>query len=362
MEKRILNEFTPLLMGVDNRVFHNDSNSNSDEFIMNTSETEITQEVKENRQNTSVATFASDDYDTAFVRDCRNKDKQIIEYNNARLEGDERENRPSLCRPLLVKPNNGFSKHQSNKIKERVIVRKKTVASTFIDKEDCSVIINALNNISDLYSHLMNKQQKIDEDNDDDDNDNNNSNVSDGVDRENQQSNRKPFMNKVDHGFSTEQKIDNNGRIFIAFGNRRITANCKNKGGSRMISNGVNDCSQLNICLNKNSKGSVSCSLLKPLEDYSKCELITLTLKHMFKVFFTTLPVIISVCLTGFGLSKLPYTNSCTKNVTDTSCAYYNKLILFGVNRVVRLVSTWYIIFVILLAFQVVTRVKIAAT
>ena len=71
MEKRILNEFTPLLMGVDNHVFHNDSNSNSDEFIMNTSETEITQEVKENKQNTSVATFASDDYDTAFVRDCR---------------------------------------------------------------------------------------------------------------------------------------------------------------------------------------------------------------------------------------------------------------------------------------------------
>lgn len=97
MEKRILNEFTPLLMGVDNRVFHNDSNSNSDEFIMNTSETEITQEVKENRQNLSVATFASDDYDTAFVRDCRNKDKQIIEYNNARLEGDERENRQAYA-------------------------------------------------------------------------------------------------------------------------------------------------------------------------------------------------------------------------------------------------------------------------
>lgn len=129
-----------------------------------------------------------------------------------------------------------------------------------------------------------------------------------------------------------------------------------------MISNSVNDSSQLNICLNKNRKGSVSCSLLKPLEDYSKCELITLTLKHMFKVFFTTLPVTISVCLTGFGLSKLPYTNSCTKNVTDTSCAYYNKLILFGVNRVVRLVSTWYIIFMILFAFQVVIRVKIAAT
>ena len=346
MEKGILNEFTPLLMGG-----YKDINSNSDEFFKNMSETEITQGVKEKKQSTSIPNFPKDNHDATFSQDSRNRYKKIIEYNNAGLEWYERENQPSLCRPLLVKPKNSFSIQQNNKIKERVVIRNKAVTSKCIDKQDCSVIINDLNDNSDLYNHLMNKQENIAEDADDDDDDNNNSNVSDGVDKENQQSNQKLFMNKVDHGISTEQNIANDGRIFFAVGNRRITGK-DNKEGSNMISNDVSGSNKLYICLNKNSKDSVSCKLLKPLEDYSKCELITLSLKHILKVFLTTLPIIISVCLTGFGLSKLPYTNNCTKNATDTPCTYYNKLILLGVNRFVRLVSTWYIIFMILLAFQ----------
>ena len=350
MEKQIVNEFTPLLMGVNNRVFDKDSNSNSDELFMNMFQTEIMQEIKENKQNTLIPNFGKDNYDTTFAQGSRNRDKKTIEYHDAVLEGDERENQPRLCRLLLAKPKNIFPIQQNNKLKERMVIetRKKAVTSKCIDKEDCSVIINDLNDNSDLYNHLMSKQEKIAED---DDVNNISSNVSDGIDKENQQSNRKPFMNKVDHVIPTEQQVENNGRIFIAIGNRRITAK-HNKGGSSMISNGVSDNSELYICLNKNSKDSVSCNLLKPLEDYSKYELITLSLKHMLKVFLTTLPIIISVCLTGFGLSKLPYTNNCTKNVTETSCTYYNKLILLGVNRIVRLVSTWYIIFVILLTFQ----------
>ena len=75
------------------------------------------------------------------------------------------------------------------------------------------------------------------------------------------------------------------------------------------------------------------------VEDYSNCELLFLSLKHMLKVIFTTLPVIITVCLTAFALSNLPYTNDCTRYPENSGCTYYNRNILFGVNRILRLVS-----------------------
>ena len=82
------------------------------------------------------------------------------------------------------------------------------------------------------------------------------------------------------------------------------------------------------------------------VENYSNCELFFLSLKHMLKVIFTTFPVIITVCLTAFALSNLPYTNDCTRYPENSGCTYYNRNILFGVNRILRLVSTLCIYFV----------------
>lgn len=92
--------------------------------------------------------------------------------------------------------------------------------------------------------------------------------------------------------------------------------------------------------LKKANKRTSHVNLLQPLEDHSNCELLTLSLNHMLKVFLTTLPIVIVVCLAGFCLSKLPYTNDCEEYPKALDCTYYNENLVLGVNGIVTLVST----------------------
>ena len=118
-----------------------------------------------------------------------------------------------------------------------------------------------------------------------------------------------------------------------------------------MASKELKGCSNLCNRVNNRAKSSTKYNALKPLEDYSKRELLFLLVKHLLKVIFKNSPIIISVCLIGFGLSKLPYTNNCTDYLKDMDCKYYNELILFVVNWIVELVSTWLKLSVIMLPF-----------
>ena len=106
------------------------------------------------------------------------------------------------------------------------------------------------------------------------------------------------------------------------------------KGDKSITSNDVDD------NLNQNARSSVPYNLLKHLGDHSRRESLNLSLKHRLKVFLTTLPIILSVCLTSLDFSKLPRTKTRTKNVIDIGCTYLNKLVIFGLNHVVNLVST----------------------
>ena len=92
---------------------------------------------------------------------------------------------------------------------------------------------------------------------------------------------------------------------------------------------------------NINSENVVLYNLPGISGNNSNCGLITLSLKYMLKTILVTLPIIIFVCLTSFCLSKVPYTNNCTKYSTDHDCIYYNRYILIGVNQIMRLVSAW---------------------
>ena len=86
-------------------------------------------------------------------------------------------------------------------------------------------------------------------------------------------------------------------------------------------------------------KSVVPHNLLRPLGDHLDSELITLSLRHMLKVVLTTAPIITVVCLIGFCLSKLPYTKNCLEYPKSFDCKYYDKDLIFGVNRTTRLVS-----------------------
>ena len=96
-----------------------------------------------------------------------------------------------------------------------------------------------------------------------------------------------------------------------------------------------------NVCMNESQRkgNSASYNPLPPL-NYSIWALYLLSLKHMTFTLITTSPHIIIVCLVAFGLSKLPYTNTCTAYSRNHGCIYYNKTLLFGVNRLLRSVST----------------------
>lgn len=110
----------------------------------------------------------------------------------------------------------------------------------------------------------------------------------------------------------------------------RLTSNilCKNEGVQNVY---INE--------SQRKRQSASYNPLPPL-NYSIWVLCLLSLKHMTFVLITTSPHIITVCLLAFGLSKLPYTNTCTAYTRNHGCVYYNKTLLFGVNRLLRSVST----------------------
>ena len=130
-----------------------------------------------------------------------------------------------------------------------------------------------------------------------------------------------------------------------------MTSKYMEKGSNSMTSKELKDCSNLCNRVNKRTKSSIKYNVLKSLEDYSKRELLFLLVKHLVKVILKNSPIIISVCLIGFGLSKLPYTNNCTEYLKDMDCKYYNELMLFVVNWIMELVSTWLKFSVIMLPF-----------
>ena len=113
------------------------------------------------------------------------------------------------------------------------------------------------------------------------------------------------------------------------------------KGDNSLANNNSNYSNSLFNNGNSRSKNSVSHNLMRPLGDLSSCELLALSSRHMLKVILTTSPIIIVVCLTGFCLSKLPYTKTCPEYTKISDCRYYNETLIFGVNRTLRLVSTW---------------------
>lgn len=113
------------------------------------------------------------------------------------------------------------------------------------------------------------------------------------------------------------------------------------KGDNSLANNNSNYSNTLLNNENSSSKNSVSQNLMRPLGDYSSCELLASSSRHMLKVILTTSPIIIAVCLTGFCLSKLPYTKSCPEYTKIRDCRYYNEALIFGVNQTVRLVSAW---------------------
>lgn len=96
-----------------------------------------------------------------------------------------------------------------------------------------------------------------------------------------------------------------------------------------------------NMCKNESQrKGDNTSYNPLPALNYSIWALHLLSLKHMTFILITTSPHIIIVCLVAFGLSKLPYTNTCTAYSRNHGCIYYNKTLLFVVNRLLRSVST----------------------
>ena len=144
-------------------------------------------------------------------------------------------------------------------------------------------------------------------------------------------------------------KVANN--ILIKQNSVRRTGKYIEKDSDIMTSKELQDCSNVYNRVNDRTKSSIKYNALKPLEDYSKRELLFLLMKHLLKVILKNSPIIISVCLMGFGLSKLPYTNNCTEYLKDMDCKYYNELMLFFVNWIIELVSAWLKFLVILSTF-----------
>ena len=131
------------------------------------------------------------------------------------------------------------------------------------------------------------------------------------------------------------------GRMISKTENGGIVTEGTKKGDNSLANNNSNYSNTLLSNDNSSSKNSVSQNLMRPLGDFSSCELLALSSRHMLKVILTTSPIIIAVCLTGFCLSKLPYTKSCPEYTKIRDCRYYNEALIFGVNQTVRLVSTW---------------------
>ena len=148
----------------------------------------------------------------------------------------------------------------------------------------------------------------------------------------------RPFSVKVCPDISIEQKQDNEERFDTEAKSKRVSAEKALEEHSCLANN---ELKEMFGSSNRVNKKDSTTNLLLPLKYHSSCELLTLSLKHMLKVFLTTLPIIIVVCLTGFCLSKLPYTNDCEKYPKNLGCTYFNENLVFGVNSIARLVSTW---------------------
>ena len=155
-------------------------------------------------------------------------------------------------------------------------------------------------------------------------------------DIENQQNESEPLLAKNDQNATIKKIHEDKKSMVIKTGFKKILVNHIEKEDNNNILNGrTNIYNQENI----NSASVVLYNLPDILGNNSNCRLITLSLKHMLKTILVTSPIIIFVCLAGFCLSKVPYTNNCTKYSTDHDCIYYNKHLLIGVNQILRLVS-----------------------
>ena len=145
-----------------------------------------------------------------------------------------------------------------------------------------------------------------------------------------------PLLPKNDHNISIGKIQENKKGMAIKTGVRKTPVN----------HNGIGDNSDaLNMRTNLQNHEMINRESVVPykspgiLGDHSNCRLLTLSLKHMVKTIFVTSPIIICVCLVGFCLSKVPYTNNCSKYSTEHDCIYYNKHILIGIDQIMRLVS-----------------------
>lgn len=149
----------------------------------------------------------------------------------------------------------------------------------------------------------------------------------------------RPMFAHVQCNVSTGENNEDEDQMAIKTEHGRLrTENIQNRDASLIIGYVSNSNGLLNSESN-DKKGVVPHNLLRPLGDHLDSELITLSLRHMLKVVLTTAPIITVVCLIGFCLSKLPYTKNCLEYPKSFDCKYYDKNLIFGVNRTTRLVS-----------------------
>lgn len=153
---------------------------------------------------------------------------------------------------------------------------------------------------------------------------------------ENEQCESAPLLAKSDEDVSIGKIQENEKSIVIKAGVRKTLVNHIEKDDN---SDDLNKRNNLHNHGMINRESIVPYNLPGILGDHSNCRLLTLSLKHMLKTIFVISPIIIFVCLTGFCLSKVPYTNNCSEFSTEHECIYYNKHMLIGINQIMRLVS-----------------------
>lgn len=151
--------------------------------------------------------------------------------------------------------------------------------------------------------------------------------------------NYRPILAHVQCDISIGENNEDEDEMAIETEHGRLrTENIHDRDAS-LITGYVSNSNGLLNSESNDKKSVVPHNLLRPLGDHLDSELITLSLKHMLKVVLTTAPIITVVCLIGFCLSKLPYTKNCLEYPKSFDCKYYDKNLIFGVNRTTRLVS-----------------------
>ena len=151
------------------------------------------------------------------------------------------------------------------------------------------------------------------------------------------QDNVKNILVKVCSNISIKQNKENDERLDTEAKSKRVRAEKALEDHSCLVNNEFEETFGSSNRVNKDTS---TINLLQPLQHYSICKLLALSLRHMVKAFLKTLPIITGVCLIAFCLSKLPYTNDCEKYPKNFDCTYYNENLVFGVNSIVMLVST----------------------